>query len=106
MPHQETAAALDAIFLGLAERDFLEASSADAFSEVMGDFLVKLNFIHPFREGNGRVQRLLASQLASNAGFFLDWQSVENDALKLACIEGISGNRRPMVRLIRLNLKA
>lgn len=105
MPHQEMGAALAAIFLDLAERDFLKTATADVFCQVIGAFLVRLNFIHPFREGNGRVQRLLVSQIASNAGFFLDWQSVGNDAMKQACIEGISGNTRPMVRLLRMNLK-
>jgi hypothetical protein len=29
---------------------------------------------HPFREGNGRAQRAFFEQLASDAGFTLDWQ--------------------------------
>ena len=71
----------------------------------MGNFLVQLNFFHPFREGNGRVQRLLVTQIATNAGLELDWQAVGNEAMKQACIAGIQGVTRHMVRLILLNIK-
>ncbi|MBT1160713.1 MULTISPECIES: Fic/DOC family protein [Bifidobacterium] len=40
------------------------------------------NFIHPFREGNGRVQRLFWTLLCHDAGYDLDWRLVsgeEND---------------------------
>ena len=32
-----------------------------------------LNLIHPFREGNGRRQRMLADHIAAEAGYLLDW---------------------------------
>jgi cell filamentation protein len=71
----------------------------------MGKFLVQLNFVHPFREGNGRVQRLLVTQIATNAGLSLDWQPIGNEAMKQACIAGIQGESRSMERLIWLNIK-
>lgn len=40
------------------------------------------NFVHPFREGNGRVQRLFWTLLCHDAGYDLDWRLVsgeEND---------------------------
>ncbi len=40
------------------------------------------NFVHPFREGNGRVQRLFWTLLCHEAGYDLDWRTVsgkEND---------------------------
>ncbi|KAB8287875.1 toxin-antitoxin system, toxin component [Bifidobacterium ramosum] len=40
------------------------------------------NFIHPFREGNGRVQRLFWTLFCHDAGYDLDWRLVsgeEND---------------------------
>ena len=49
------------------------------------------NFVHPFREGNGRTQRLLWTLICHNAGFDLDWRLVsgeENDeASRLAAEE-------------------
>jgi cell filamentation protein len=44
-------------------------------SEAFGD----LNVIHPFREGNGRAQRILFEQIIINAGFSVDWWRVKED---------------------------
>ena len=45
------------------------------------------NYIHPFREGNGRTQRLFWNRVAADAGWNLDWRSVQgavNDAASRA----------------------
>lgn len=42
-------------------------------AEAFGD----LNVIHPFREGNGRAQRILFEQIIINAGFGVDWWRVK-----------------------------
>lgn len=36
-----------------------------------------LNVIHPFREGNGRAQRLLFEHLIINAGFEITWWGID-----------------------------
>ena len=41
--------------------------------------LGEVNAVHPFREGNGRAQRAFFEQLASDAGFALDWQHLDAD---------------------------
>jgi cell filamentation protein len=105
LKHQDIPAKLDALFSELAKAGFLQNATPQVFSEFMGNFLVQLNFAHPFREGNGRVQRLLVTQIATNAGLALDWQPVGNEAMKQACVAGIQGATRQMVRLILLNIK-
>ncbi len=105
LKHQTIPAELDMLFSELAKVNFLQGAPPQIFSEFMGTFLVRLNFVHPFREGNGRVQRLLVTQIATNAGLALDWQPVGNEAMKQACIAGIQGSTRQMVRLILLNTK-
>ncbi len=105
LKHQDIPAKLDALFSELAKARFLQDATPQEFCDFMGNFLVQLNFVHPFREGNGRVQRLLVTQIATNAGLVLDWQTVGNEAMKQACIAGIQGTTRQMVRLILLNIK-
>lgn len=43
------------------------------------------NYIHPFREGNGRTQRLFWNRIAADAGWQLDWRSVHGDVNDAAC---------------------
>jgi cell filamentation protein len=39
----------------------------------------QVNYIHPFREGNGRVQRVFWNRIAVTAGWQLDWRPVHGD---------------------------
>jgi cell filamentation protein len=39
----------------------------------------QVNYIHPFREGNGRVQRVFWNRIALTAGWQLDWRPVHGD---------------------------
>ena len=61
--------------LGL--RDRAELAAAEKTSLV--PLLAEINALHPFREGNGRTQRAFLSQLARDAGFRLDWATVDRD---------------------------
>lgn len=106
LAHTQIEQAINQLFSDLAADAFLQGVSHEVFSQRIGEYLVRLNHIHPFREGNGRTQRLLVSKLAQNAGIVMDWSAVSNESMKRACIEGINGNTRQMVRLILLNSKA
>jgi cell filamentation protein len=44
-----------------------------AIAQLFGD----LNVVHPFREGNGRAQRILFEHIIINAGFTLSWWKVD-----------------------------
>ncbi len=105
LTHSKIESELNMLFAELANNQFLTGATHENFSQKVGEYLVHLNFIHPFREGNGRTQRLLISRIAQNAGITLDWRAVSNDAMRKACIDGINGNTRNMVRLILLNSK-
>lgn len=39
-------------------------------------YLSEINVLHPFREGNGRTQRLFIEYLAENAGYRVDFSNV------------------------------
>jgi len=39
----------------------------------------KINYVHPFREGNGRTQRVFWNRVALEAGWELDWRSVHGE---------------------------
>ena len=62
--------------------------------------LVDLNALYPFREGNGRAQRALLSQLGRAAGWPIDWTGLDRDASIEASRRGHSGNELPMLELL------
>ena len=72
-----------------------------------GDFVSRLafhydnyNYIHPFREGNGRTQRLFWSLLCSNAGWDINWTKVsgeENNIASKAATE--TKNLKPLIKM-------
>lgn len=46
----------------------------DAFVSNLAHHFDQLNYLHPFREGNGRTQRIFWSQIAGQAGYELNWR--------------------------------
>lgn len=70
------------VFGELAEEGNLCGLSRDDFVSRLTYFYDQLNYIHPFREGNGRTQRIFWSRVAVDAGYEIDWDDVvgsEND---------------------------
>jgi cell filamentation protein len=61
-----------------------------AIAEAYGD----LNVIHPFREGNGRAQRILFEQIIINAGFAVDWWQVKDEAWIPANVDAVACDYR------------
>jgi cell filamentation protein len=58
------------------------------------------NFAHPFREGNGRVQREFFTHLAAESGHGLDWDRIDMGVLHGACHTARNDeNIEPMVAL-------
>jgi len=95
--------------LTLFERDclarFTPCHTVDeaAVSEAMAVSHVEFILIHPFREGNGRLSRLLADVMAVQAGGDpLDYSAWDADkAAYFAAIQaGLSGDYAPMKRLV------
>lgn len=54
------------------------------FLEILADQYDQLNFIHPFRDGNGRTQRLFWSRFSYHAGWLLDWRPIHGEELNEA----------------------
>lgn len=93
------------------ERNFLKRwtpcsdLSTEELVEAIAVTHVELILIHPFREGNGRLSRLLADVMAVQAGLDpLDYSSWElNKAEYIGAIhQGVGTNYEPMKRWVRL----
>jgi cell filamentation protein len=78
LPQYIESAAAEA-FRSLHGENLLRGLPRDAFTDRLTSYLGEVNAVHPFREGNGRSQRAFFEQLASDAGFILDWQHLDAD---------------------------
>ena len=88
------------IFRALHGESLLCGLPRDAFTERLTYYLGEVNAVHPFREGNGRAQRAFFEQLASDAGFVLDWQHLDADRNVAASAAIMHGDPAPMRKML------
>ncbi len=55
-----------------------------------------INLIHPFREGNGRTQRLLTDHIAAQAGYLLDWERMDPAVQNEVMARSFDGELTPL----------
>ena len=80
-----------AIFSRLEKQCFLVGLDKAHFISAIVDLYERTNELHPFREGNGRTQRVFLSQLARHAGYVIDFTRVDPDDLMIATIQAAGG---------------
>ena len=102
--HIESAAM--SIFMQLAKEKHMARLDASAFSHRAAYYLGELNALHPFREGNGRVQREFISHLAHANGYYIAWESVSRADMLQTAIESFNGDSSKLAALIHQNLSA
>jgi cell filamentation protein len=83
----------------LVKENHLKGLSPEEFVERASHYVLELNLVHPFREGNGRAIRYFLTLLAQNAGYDVDIQALKAGWLD-ACIEGVTGSEQPMMDVI------
>ena len=79
------------IFQRLRERSFFRGLPHDAFVEEIVDFYCVTNLLHPFREGNGRAQRVFLTQLIRGAGYDISFADMDTELLMIATIQSARG---------------
>jgi cell filamentation protein len=85
----------------LLKQNFLKGLNADRFAEAAGVIMGDINYIHPFREGNGRTQVYYLQQLCREAGYVLQIGRLEPDAWLAASVASFSGDYALMADCIR-----
>lgn len=92
---------LSRIFNQLECVDWLNGLPLPEFIRQVADYYCEINVIHPFREGNGRAQRLLFDEVIVNAGFDVDWALIEPGEWAAANAAGYQGDLQPLIELFR-----
>lgn len=88
------------LFLNLSAAQHFQATNPLAFAMHAAVFMGDLNAIHPFREGNGRVQQTFLVMLAAHANHDIDLRRVRSEPYLQAMIAAYMGDERPLAELI------
>lgn len=70
------------------------------FSQMLATTYQVLNQIHPWREGNGRAQRVFLDDLAREAGYQIDWASVHGQENVRVSEAARMGDQVPMTEMM------
>lgn len=95
----------NAIFARLAAVDYFRQDDFDTFVKNITEFYCDTNRLHPFREGNGRTQRVFLTQLIRHAGYTIDFGNVDMDELMIATIHAANGVTDYVERIFREAIK-
>jgi cell filamentation protein len=89
----------------LERSNYLKSLGAMEFSAAAGRIIGDLNYVHPFREGNGRAQLQYLRLLATDAGHPVDLAKIDAARWLAASKAAHSGNYEPFVGEILAILK-
>lgn len=90
--------ALERIATTLRESNYLRGLSREEFAPHAADLMLEINGVHPFREGNGRAQRVFMRELAKGAGHKLNFSVVTRERMIQASIAGNEQSDGTMMR--------
>ena len=76
-----------ACFSRLKSENYFKNQAFDKYIDNIVDFYCVTNMLHPFREGNGRTQRIFISQLIRYNGYEIDFSRINTDDLMSATIQ-------------------
>lgn len=85
----ETQASL--VFKRLKNCNYFKGLEHSEFVDEIVDFYCVTNALHPFREGNGRTQRVFLTQLIRSAGYDINFADMDTDLLMIATIQSAQG---------------
>ncbi len=93
-----------ACFRRLKEKSYFATLDFADFIPNIVDFYCVTNMLHPFREGNGRTQRIFIAQLIRHAGYNINFSDIDPDELMIATIQSANGVRDGLLRIFAQNI--
>lgn len=91
----------DKLFIKLQEENWLLDADYDNFIRRIAYYFCEINVLHPFREGNGRSQRIIFEFICMNCGYSIDWSKTSPAEWIDANIAGFNGTYGPMENIFR-----
>jgi cell filamentation protein len=91
---------LAGVLSDLANEDRLRGLQRADFVDRLAHYFAELNAVHPFREGNGRTQRAFLGQIATEAGYPIDWTGLDPESNIGASRESHRGDNELLLKLL------
>jgi len=88
------------LFGKLKAENYLLETPQDKISERLAHYLSEINVMHPFREGNGRAQRMFIEYLALIAGYRVDFTHVTAEEMIEASVQAFDRDEAMMLGII------
>lgn len=89
----------------MRDMNYFRGLCFDEFVEEIVDIYCSTNYIHPFREGNGRTQRVFITQLIRYNGYDIKFSEVDTDYLMLATIQSAQGVTDYLKEIFKKHIK-
>ena len=91
------------VFDKLKQEKYYVNYDNDTKLDKLVELFTDINALHPFREGNGRSQRLFIESLAKINGIYLDLTNVSKMDMIIASHESINGNYKKLKEMFKNN---
>ena len=92
------------IFARLKKLNYFTKLPSNEFIIEIAELYHSLNMLYSFREGNGRTERVFFVQLIRNAGYDIDYSSLDSDLLMIGSIQAASGVLDTLVKFFEDNI--
>ena len=84
----------------LQQQNYFQGLELQYLIGELANLYCELNVIHPFREGNGRAQRIFFEHLIAYCGYGIDWSKINSkEQWVQANIEGFHLNLQPLIQI-------
>ena len=102
--HEYIEANARALFDELKNENYLDINFED-LPERIAYYFGEVNTLHPFREGNGRTQRIFFREMASRLGYDLDFNDVSRTEMIKASNAAFHRDYKQLEKLVARSLK-
>ncbi|WP_353805603.1 Fic family protein [Mesorhizobium sp.] len=89
---------LDEALKPIRDPNVLRIGTPEQFAECAGQVLAELNYVHPFREGNGRAQEVFIAELGRHYGHEVDFTVISKPRMIEASIETTNDPSSPAMK--------
>ena len=79
---------------------FLRGLNKSDFISKLAYYMGEINALHPFREGNGRTQRLYFKQLCNRAGYSIEFSKAQKEMLVQADISAFDRDYSLLIEIL------